>query len=296
MCAWKVARSGTPRLAALLVLWLCLQAPAGPAAEPGVPQRCTLPDLEWTRDETDGMERLRAESDVDDDGKPDLLVGESSRGSELGLDSVVLTLSSTGERIEASVEPDYTSLVGFLEVPKALRRPGRECARGLVEKALFGGVRPQADPSLVWLLDARHRLRWIPGPPRLPGCYTIRTGDSWTTYRGCRLEASGEKGQKPPWELARDHDRVLYGMRWAVVLFDAARSRHAWLTVQTDLKRDRVVSARFDPAGVLVELERWDEAGLRVRRSGLTVDLETGAVRRSRLRPSSAASSPPGRL
>jgi hypothetical protein len=263
-------------LAAALLL-----APPPPAA-PAAGSACResrLPGGE--RSSEDGVSRLRQELDVDGDGRLDTLEVEDSSGSSSGLRSVTLVMGD-GERLQVDYEYNFSAITQTVDIPMELRDAGHERAREQIEDALFGTVCPGPDPSLERLLGSGAPLRWISGPPVLPGTYALRRDDEWLNYLGHNHAYRMGRGPVEPVVLARRGRKVLLGTPHAVILTDPERAQHAWLYVSRPehmLRFPSVIAARFHGTDAAITLSRGDgfrpDPGTRLVR----VDLRTGRVR-----------------
>lgn len=158
-------------------------------------------------------------------------------------------------------------MVAYVPVPSALvKNPD---ARRVIEEALFPRLCDRPDPSLAWLLDDRHRLRWQPGVPEVPDNYAVYSSHrrAWIYYLGMNHGRGGE-----PRILATRGDLVLLGTAHGVVLTNPARNRHAWIFVteqsEAKLRIPSVQSARFDGQTAVIETL----AGT------VRIDLRSGAV------------------
>ena len=191
---------------------------------------------------------------------------------------MTLTLTTRPAPLELAVDTSFSSIVASHPVPELLLRPGLAAARAAVEDVLFGRTCDGPDPSLAWLLETKHTLRWIPGAPVLPEAYAIlRPGEGrgrkvWTHYLG----HNHRRGDGPvPRELARKGDRALLGTAHGVILAEPAR--HAWIYVHRGgqkLRFPTVASARFEGEVAAIELvlAQTGDAGT------ARVDLRTGAL------------------
>jgi hypothetical protein len=256
------------------------------AAAAGQECRTSRPLPPFQRDDN-GVDHLEYRTDVDGDGREDVLRVEDSRGSGGGLTSAVLTLG-TGETLAADFEYSYARIVAPSDVPTPLAEPRHRAARDLIEEALFHRICAAPDPSLEWLLrgDGDKALHWTPGPPVLPDTYVVRRagadGEEWLWYGGHNHAYREGKGPVPPRELARLGQRVLLGTPHGVILTDPGHTRHAWVYVSTPehkLRWPSVLGARLVGDTAVVRLSRGDgylqDEGSRTVR----IDLTTGAVR-----------------
>lgn len=237
-------------------LWFCLSlAPASLLAADRSPCRDSrFPESGWTLG-TGGERELKSRIDVDGDGQPDDLIARRSFGSGSGETIVTLSLSKSGRRVEAREESDFYTMIAYMQVPDALAANPE--ARRVVEEALFPRLCESPDPSLAWLLEDRHRLRWETGPPELPGNYAVYSTRHnravWTYYLGMNHDRGGDA----PRVLATRGDLVLLGTAHGVILTNPARTRHAWILVtrksEEKLRLPSVQGARFDGQTVVVE-------------------------------------------
>ena len=220
-----------------------------------------------------------ADADLDGDGIVDRIERSSDGGSGMSSTSAEVVLSRTGRKIEVSAEFSFTHMANATDVPPELLEPGMESALQAVEAALFGCVCPEPDPSLARLLHkGPSSIRWMEGPPSLPGAYTIRQGSRWITYAGgthaeiVRVATDPRTG----YALARTAHGVL--------LIDDKGSRHAWLYVTLDgggqkLRFPTVFDGRIEGGQAVVRLSQ-DRAFYGDYQCGiLRIDLEDGSWR-----------------
>lgn len=239
---------------------------------------------------------LRFKVDVNGDGVADVLEVTDSLGSGFSSTDVQLTLGGSGVQLKAEEGFAFTAITAVNPVPKELLDPRHRGALAWIEEALFGRICASPDPSLAWLLDSTKRLRWIEGPPEIPGSYAIRLparrvaglikkaympvekldpkGEVWLFYGGHVHDyPPAEKG---PVELAREGDRVLLGTAHGVILTNPQRSRHAWIYVYAGghmkLRLPSIGSARLDGETAIITLTGW------TRMPQVRVNLETGAI------------------
>lgn len=222
-----------------------------------------------------------ADADLDGDGIVDTVHRSSDGGSGMSTTSAELVLSRTGKRIEVHSDFSFTQMVSPTDVPPELLEPGMERALQAVEAALFGCVCPSPDPSLSWLLQTGSRsLRWVAGPPSLPGVYTVRQEGRWLSYAG---GAHGEIVR-----LATDPQTgyVLARTAHGVLLIDEKGGRHAWLYVTLDgggqkLRFPTVAGGRLEEGRAIVRLSQ-DRAFYGDYQCGiLRIDLRDGHFRAS---------------
>ena len=261
--------------AATLALLLAAAAPECRASR--------VPDLPETLD--DGFRRVEYRTDVDGDGREDVLRLEGSHGSGGGLASAALSLAS-GETLEADFSYWYANMVSIIPVPKPLDETRHRGAAALIEEALFGTICTGPDPSLAWLLEPGGGLRWVEGPLVLPESYAFRRrtsagGEEWVWYGGHNHAYRLGQGPNPPVELARKGQRVLLGTSHGVILTDPGRTRHAWIYVSTPphkLRWPSVRGARINGDTAVITLSDGD--GYLERKGSRTarVNLATGAV------------------
>ncbi|HET9228774.1 MAG TPA: hypothetical protein VFR31_18995 [Thermoanaerobaculia bacterium] len=193
-----------------------------------------------------------ADADLDGDGIVDKIERSSDSGSGMSSTRADLVLSRTGKKIEVSAEFSFTHMANSTDVPPDLP----EKVLQAVEAALFGCVCPEPDPSLAWLLDKEPRsIRWVEGPPSLPGAYTIQQGSRWITYAG------GTHGEIA--RLATDPRTgyILARTAHGVLLIDEKGSRYVWLYITLDgggqkLRFPTVVGGRIEGEQAVVRLSR----------------------------------------
>lgn len=244
----------------------------------------------WKQDPEEGGEKLHVTRDVDGDGVPDRLDAWDSSGSGGGMNAIKLTLSRTGRVLEVDESYSFESLTGVIVVPDEVIADER--IRRFIEDALSRTICDGPDPSLAWLRDPSHALRFVPGPPRLPTSYLVfstrpadlaRAADAefgsddakavWVSYLGSNHgRGNNLRMDQPPRVLARSTGRVLLGTAHGVILTGDKRSRHAWLYVNEEpghkLRFPSIRRARF--AGDVAVIET---SGGTVR-----VRLSTGAI------------------
>ncbi len=233
---------------------------------------------EWPKRE--GQPTLSLEADLDGDHRADTLIAEASEGSSFA-SVIVTTALADGLRSEVVVEDSFYSMLTETAVPAELLPPGRACVLAAVEKAAFGTLERDADPSLEWLLAETKSLHWIEGPPLLPRSYTVRISDEdgahWTSYKGLLHAYKEGQGPLAPAELARQGDRVLLGTSHGVILTNPERSRHAWIYVSVasgqKLRHPTIRAARIVDGAAVISLE---PAAATARSPVVRVDLETG--------------------
>ena len=253
---------------------------------------------------------LRLEVDVNGDGVVDVLEVTDSLGSGFSGTDVQLTLGGSGVRLKAEEGFAFTAMTAVNPVPKELLNPRHRGALAWIEEALFDRICAIPDPSLAWLLDSTKRLRWIEGPPEIPGSYAIRlpvrrvaglikkayvsvekldpNGEVWLFYGGgVHGYPPAEKG---PVELARRGDRVLLGTAHGVILTNPKRSRHTWIYVyegdlDMKLRFPSIGSARLDGETAIIRLN-WSRLvpdasspeGEKRETLQVRVNLNTGAI------------------
>lgn len=223
--------------------------------------------------------KTQGHSDLDGDGVPETLHSVSDSGSGMSTTDVELVLSRTGKKIEVGAEFSFTAMLSTTAVPPELLAPGMERALQAVEDALFGCVCEKPDPSLSWLLE-KPSVRWTPGPPSLPGAYTVRKAEEWLSYAGgthqeiVRLATDPRTG----YVLARTAHGVL--------MIDEKGGRHAWLYVTSDgggqkLRFPMVVDGRIEDGWAVVRLSR-EQAFYGTYGCGLLrIDLRDGTLSES---------------
>lgn len=218
-----------------------------------------------------------ADADLDGDGIVDTVRRSSDSGSGASSTEAELALSRTGRKVEVLAEFSYTHMVSVTDVPPELLAPGMERALEAVEAALFGCVCREADPSLARLLDEGPRsLRWVAGPPSLPGAYTVRQGGRWLSYAG------GTHGEVVRLATDPGTGRVLARTAHGALLIDDKEGRHAWLYVTPDgggqkLRFPTVVGGRLEDGQVVVRLSR-ERASYGTHGCGLLrIDLRDGS-------------------
>jgi hypothetical protein len=191
--------------------------------------------------------------DLDGDGVLDTIHSVSDSGSGMSTTDVELVLSRTAKRIEVNASFSFATMVSATAVPPELLAPGMERALQAVEAALFGCVCKNPEPSLAWLLEKQHSLRWNAGLSSLPDNYTLRQEGEWLSYAG-----STHKEIVP---LATDPGTgyVLARTAHGVLLIDEKGSRHAWLYVARNgggqkLRFPTVVGGRLDKNQAVIRL------------------------------------------
>lgn len=220
--------------------------------------------------------------DLDGDGRPDGLriTGEGGGSMESGFD-VELRLSTRKAPVTVELTTPFDRFVTEVPIPEALRGPERAAAREAVEDALFHTTCATADPSLAWLLDGAHRLRWHPGAPTMPETYAVplKSGKAWVQSLGENHRRTARNGDLDgTFRLLDAGDSLkLLGTAHGVVLRDDKRDRYAWIFVQPGgqkLRWPTIVGARFDGDSALIDVEL---AGADLR--GLVrVELSSGRV------------------
>lgn len=220
-----------------------------------------------------------ADADLDGDGIVDRIERSADSGSGMSSTRAELVLSRTGTKIEVMAEFSFTHMAHATDVPPELLEPGMKSALQAVEAALFGCVCPEPDPSLDELLRKDPSpIRWVEGPPSLPGAYTIRQGSRWITYAG------GTHAEIV--RLATDPrtDYVLARTAHGVLLIDEKANRHAWLYVTLDgggqkLRFPTVAGGRIEGGQAVVRLSQ-DRAFYGDYQCGiLRINLEDGSWR-----------------
>jgi hypothetical protein len=194
-----------------------------------------------------------ADIDLDGDGVLDTLHSVSDSGSGMSTTDVELVLSRTGKRIEVSAEFSFTAMLSATAVPPELLASGMERALQAVEAALFGCVCKNPDPSLAWLLEKQHSLRWKAGLSSLPDNYTLRQEGEWLSYAG------GTHQEIVPLATDPGTGYVLARTAHGVLLIDEKGSRHAWLYVTRDgggqkLRFPTVVGGRLEDGRAVIRL------------------------------------------
>lgn len=255
----------------------------------------------WKSDPEEGGEKLHVTRDVDGDGVPDRLDAWDSSGSGGGMNAVKLTLSRTGRVLEVDDSYSFESLTGVIVAPDEAITDER--IRRFLEDALSRTICDGSDPSLAWLRDPSHALRFVPGPPRLPTSYLLfstrpsdlaRAADAefgsddakavWVSYLGSNHGRGNiHQMNQPPRVLARSAGRVLLGTAHGVILTDDKRSRHAWLYVNEEpghkLRFPSIRRARFAGGVAVIETS---SGTVRVQLSTGAIVGEVEAVERER--------------
>lgn len=231
----------------------------------------------------EGVRRYRSSIDVDGDDKTDVIDAEDSSGSTQGMTFIRLTLGSTGENIVVDHHYFFEFFVSETIIPDKLIEPEYYCALRSVEEVLFHGVSDQVDPSLMWLLEEKKRLRWIEGPPVLPKTYTVRlktsNGPKWVSYFGHNHSFRRGKGPNKPVVMSRQGDHVLLATSHGVILTDSKRTKHAWIYIfpgGAKLRWPSIKSARIEGETAIVQLEKDPSGGERA--SEVRIDLNTGDI------------------
>ena len=240
------------------------------------------PSNRWKYQE--GIRQFRSEIDVDGDDKPDVIEAEDSFGSTQGMTSIILTLGSTGERIEVDYHYSFEFFVSETIIPEKLIEPKYCCALRLVEDVLFHGVSNRVDPSLQWLLEKKKHLRWIKGPPVLPQTYTVRVktsnGGNWISYLGHNHSYRLGKGPYKPVVLDKKGKYILLGTSHGVMLTDLERSRYAWIYIYpggAKLRWPSIKGARIWGETAIVQLENDPLGG--ERDTQVRINLKSGELR-----------------
>lgn len=215
--------------------------------------------------------------DLDGDGVSDTLRSDSDSGSGMSTKDVELALSRSGKRIEVGAEFSFTSMVSATAVPPELLAPGMERALQAVEAALFGCVCEKPDSSLAWLLEKQRSVRWIAGPPSLPGTYAVRQAGEWLFYAG------GTHQEIVPLATDPRTGHVLARTAHGVLLIDEKGGRHAWLYVASDgggqkLRFPTVAGGRLEDGRAVIRLSR-ERASYGTYACGLLrIDLRDGTL------------------
>ena len=118
----------------------------------------------WSSSAKDAVSRFKHRTDVDSDGKPDLLTVGGDSGSW-----VKLILSRSGKTI--TVPDPYMGndeMFQVQRVPKALRGKRMAKARRLVEDALFKKTCHRLHPSLELLLHDNQKRTWSKQKSTIP--------------------------------------------------------------------------------------------------------------------------------
>ncbi len=231
------------------------------------------------------------ERDFDGDGKADRLRASSGGGE------IELTLTTLAQPLRIPYEWSAYSFLGFVPVPEALLPAERERARDAVAQALFETICAWPDPSLAWLLEEEHQLRWQKGDPSLPETYGMFSTDPVVLRRAQRALSAGLPSPAPlpkavwVWYSGHNHrqggrgpaltsfrkldqsnGRQLLGTSHGVVLYEPAMDRHAWIFIQPGgqkLRRPTVSSARFEGTTAVIDVS------LRERQEQIRVDLRS---------------------
>jgi len=243
----------------LLLLGMCVAAPAGAA--------CRVSP--WFDEK--GSRVTPPPTDLDGDGVEDPV--EHSQGGRTS-DEVTVGLSKESEprTFPVSLSLSSGAFLGFTPVPEGLRGRRHAALRRAVEDALFERICDAPDPSLQWLLDERHTLRWQPGRPKFPDTYTMYSearelrayavdrwdpesklpAAVWVTYLGHNHRRDRDTLNPTLKDFrvlhAREDLRLLASAH-GVVLQDVPGKRHAWIWVTAGgvkLRFPTIASARFD--------------------------------------------------
>ena len=218
-------------------------------------------------------------TDLDGDGVVDPV--EQSSGSWGVGDEITVHLSKESEPRTFSISRGGSSS-GFLDytpVPEGLSGRRQAALRKAVEDAVFEVICDGPEPSLEWLLEEQHALRWHPGRPKLPDYYVLYSearglraravdredrrsklpGAVWVSYSGHNHRRTGCRGgagaacreeELSTFRVLQSQgDLRLLGTAHGVVLQDIPGKRHAWIWVTAGgvkLRFPTIASARFD--------------------------------------------------
>lgn len=250
--------------------------------------------------DSDSESRLVLTRDFDGDGIPDKLLAEESWGNESASAEVRLRLSRSTKHVRVSMVEAFDSMVHYVLVPNEV--VDDLVIRRVLEDALFAWICETPDPSLAWLLDENHDLRWHDGVPSYPKSYAIystrpedlarvkpsrRAGSSgrpqavWISYAGHNHArrgpdlGTGGSTPHPPRELARSSEFVLLGTSHGVSLSDPVKKRFAWIYVtRQSRERLRVPSVK---SGALTR----DAAVIQTLNGTVRIDLQSGSILKS---------------
>ncbi len=298
----KREQATTGRFIALVgtyVVALTFLAPGPTAADGTGCRESRFPPKDAWQPFDHGQRRLTVRSDVNGDGRDDLLEAEFYVSAAGGVTGVTLRLAGDTKDIDAGTEVSYHSIIAVHQVPPGLAGSARNRLREVVEDALFPGVCATPDPSLAWLLAAKKNPVWRTGTPAMPSHYavlyqtppkglpevavpdTASGAPVWVEYQGAAHDdpfADGPGSRPDKFTVMDENDRYrLLGTHHGLVAEDKARERFAWIYVFTGgakLGLRSIVGAALDGNQVTARVQRFPRQVGQVE-----IDLATGAYR-----------------